>query len=580
MTSVVRFPQINTQSVYAGKIKDWSPQLRAAGKLTGTGDTTELCMKPTNKRPESPDVVRRFRASLQPEAGRKRIFYGKAGDPHLQWADNMAHGVSTQSSENSGVLLNPKPKTLYRQRLEDRKEDLYASHIRAPLGKSHDQSPGLPVQHTQHPDFFTFGIATEIDIGASGLINPDKNYQQVEDESAIGHKLYVKTHMDYDVGERINRSYTCPNFNPDKIYGIPTPHCENGREVRQTLKWLQQDDKMSKIVSERVDNFRERTQPQLGKVHDPIKDTLKVPHDHTFGVLLKADEYGAGDLLHDRFPGSYLRGKDQQRGILAAARQHLKKANYHHFPDLLAAFRFYDKDNCGKISISGLREVCVEFNLPLAPEILEQVFDYCDVNRDGLIDYIEFANFLNWKDKMDLGIPYSEDLPSQSSDFVQKSPQSSDSTARRLKKQIDIAVGNHKTSAGMINAVVGGVSSKDFRTYGVPTIRIDLAAPRIKRICDHKNYGDESNSYGLLNPSIYSQKGVYEKDFLIPRSFEEIKSIFENIGVRMTGQTYEDVYNMAASRHPKGHVSVESFRNILDELQESQLQSGNHPLAI
>lgn len=65
--------------------------------------------------------------------------------------------------------------------------------------------------------------------------------------------------------------------------------------------------------------------------------------DHTFGILVKPDEYGAGDLLHQRTPGEYLRGKDRQRGILAAIRQHLKKANYHNFDDLVQAFKFYDK---------------------------------------------------------------------------------------------------------------------------------------------------------------------------------------------------------------------------------------------
>jgi hypothetical protein len=68
-----------------------------------------------------------------------------------------------------------------------------------------------------------------------------------------------------------------------------------------------------------------------------------VPYDHTFGVLYKPDEYGAGDLIHYRVPGDYLRGRDQQRGLVAAMRQHLKKLNYHTFPDLVKAFRFYDK---------------------------------------------------------------------------------------------------------------------------------------------------------------------------------------------------------------------------------------------
>lgn len=31
--------------------------------------------------------------------------------------------------------------------------------------------------------------------------------------------------------------------------------------------------------------------------------------------------------------------------------------------------------------------------------------DYCDNNNDGRIDYNEFVNFLNWKDKMPSSIP-------------------------------------------------------------------------------------------------------------------------------------------------------------------------------
>lgn len=50
-----------------------------------------------------------------------------------------------------------------------------------------------------------------------------------------------------------------------------------------------------------------------------------------------------------------------------------------------------------------LRDACFQFNLPVEPELLEQLMDTCDVNRDGQIDYVEFSNFLNWKDKMDSG---------------------------------------------------------------------------------------------------------------------------------------------------------------------------------
>ena len=35
----------------------------------------------------------------------------------------------------------------------------------------------------------------------------------------------------------------------------------------------------------------------------------------------------------------------------------------------------------------------------------------------------------------------------------------------------------------------------------------------------------------------------------------------------MTAETFDKIFAEAAARHPQGKVSVESFRNILDEIQ-------------
>ena len=110
--------------------------------------------------PPSPDVIRRFRATVRPDAGEMRIFYGKASDPHLVWAKNMSHGITTQPSYFAKDLCNPRPKSLFQQGTIDRKEAHYASHIVAPLGRSHNQAAGLP-KHL-NPVEFTFGIPTEL----------------------------------------------------------------------------------------------------------------------------------------------------------------------------------------------------------------------------------------------------------------------------------------------------------------------------------------------------------------------------------------------------------------------------------
>lgn len=48
----------------------------------------------------------------------------------------------------------------------------------------------------------------------------------------------------------------------------------------------------------------------------------------------------------------------------------------------------------------------------------------------------------------------------------------------------------------------------------------------------------------------------------------------------MTGETFENFYDEAAKKHPKGFVSVESFRNVLDERQALAVNSGAHAFAV
>lgn len=53
------------------------------------------------------------------------------------------------------------------------------------------------------------------------------------------------------------------------------------------------------------------------------------------------------------------------------------------------------------------------------------------------------------------------------SDLQPKSPQSAESTPRILQKQIDKAIGDHRTQSSMINAVVGRVSTQGNLLYHI-----------------------------------------------------------------------------------------------------------------
>ncbi|XP_010083815.1 PREDICTED: EF-hand domain-containing family member B, partial [Pterocles gutturalis] len=563
-----------------------------AGKLFPIGDTAASCLTEVLPRPITPTTVRKFRNTTNPGPGVERIFYGRAGDPDI--AAYLTHGIESRASLSAASLINPLPKSYFQQKIQDKKEAIYFSNRQAPLGTSHDQSSmlpkGLDIINT------TFGTKVIRDIPAGELINPPKTSEEVDKESREGHDLYIVSHNDYYVGEAINRKYDSPNFSKSFVYGIETPHFEDGRNVSKSLNWLcdLQSKRAAKIVSKQSDDFKEKFQPQLGKVLDPIAETMNVPPGHTFGMLLRPDEYGVGDHLHCRVPREFLRGKDRERAVLTAVRQILKKANFENFDVLLEAFRHYDKNGDGMIDKDDLRKSCLQLNLNLDDELLDSLFDYCDLDKDGQINHLEFANFLNWKDKMSVK-EFEEkiitkgkkrDAPVLPEDtktndetllkqevLVLKEPGNSEETLKTLTRSTDRVFTNYQTTSSQYNAVVGGLPTTCYPVCGVPTIRSDIPAPQIRCISDRTNYGDQANIYALLTPSVFSQKGVYERDLFKTRPKAEIAQILHNIGVDISDEKFDKIWKQACMKHQREEVCVESIRNVLDEIHGSHTRT-------
>ncbi|XP_036617657.1 EF-hand domain-containing family member B [Trichosurus vulpecula] len=586
-------PPDNIRPIYLGKFFDRNPSWRCAGKLIPVGYRAETCLTEKWPPPLTPPTERKFYKARYPDPGTKRIFYGRADDPDVS---HLIHGKKTDRSLKVSSLVNPPPITTFQQRFKERKESIYISNRRAPLGRSHDQTQNLP--ECLDTVNTTFGVPVLRETTARDIVNPPKSSQQVFEEANQGHDLYVVSHNDYDVGEMKNRKYNPASFYRFQTYGGEMPHFNDGRTMAKSLHWLheQQMKKGSKIVSKRVDDFNEKFQHKLGKVWDPIAETMNVPLGHTFGMFLRPDDYGAGDLIYNRLPGQCLRGKDREQAVFAAVRQHLKKVNYRNFDTLLEAFRHFDRKGDGLIDKEELQRACYQMNLELDEALLDELFNYCDLDNDGKINYQEFTNFLNWKDKMPIkefeekilirGKKMSEDpqcppitgteLEGQVAplikpeDIVQEEPGKSMKTPRTLSRPTDKVFADYKTSSSQINSVVGGVSPMSIPTCGVPTIRSDIPAPRFRSITDRTDYGDSGNAYTLLHPSIFSEKGVFERDFFKARSKDEIARILRNIGVSLTDENFEHVWNLASKKHHKGEVCVESVRNVLDEMQHTK----------
>ncbi|KAE8596682.1 hypothetical protein XENTR_v10016198 [Xenopus tropicalis] len=217
-----------------------------------------------------------------------------------------------------------------------------------------------------------------------------------------------------------------------------------------------------------------------------------------------------------------------------------------------------------------------------------QLGKYCEVDKDGLINFADFIRFVNWKDKMaveeleerlyrhgkkhvtwspDSSIKRHQERTDESSETECPKEAASEQPLKILSKVANEALDNYRTTSSQISAVVGGPGFHSYRPCGLPSIRTDITPPHFRRLTDKTNYGDESSVFGLLCPSVFSQHMIYEDEFFKSRSKKEIAQILNNIGVFISGEDFEELWQKAAKEHPKGEVSVESIRYVLDAMK-------------
>jgi len=101
------------------------------------------------------------------------------------------------------------------------------------------------------------------------------------------------------------------------------------------------------------------------------------------------------------------------------------------------------------------------------------------------------------------------------------------------------------------------------RVFGVPSLRKDIIAPKIKSVADKNNYGDEFGAQDVLYPEQYAFDAVEEKDFLKIRAADEIRKIFAEIGITVTEEEFLSI--SAEAEKIFGGLSVDSFRTVYNK---------------
>lgn len=292
----------------------------------------------------------------------------------------------------------------------------------------------------------------------------------------------------------MDRRYDSKHYSSNKVFGVRTEHDISGSQTKSSLVVPDKD-----VDNERVARFQQRRKDLIGIPLDPIKDSMKVSEDHCFGLVELPDDHDVAYLLHKGSFDVFKTSLQNINGIIKNVRLSLKKANYCKFESLQ---RTFSNDRPARV-LHNLQK-CL---FPISDDQLASILVFF-TDENGQVDTKNFLNALDWR--LPLTIP--ENFAQNAVDEV--------STARNYLSKMSDAIDDELNST----------YTKDWNIYGVPSLRSDLPPPRIRRVADKNNYGDEGTAGVLTNPSIMEAHGVFTSDLYEPRTMTDILSLYKAIG--------------------------------------------------
>jgi hypothetical protein len=266
---------------------------RAAGKIpveNHLDEGTHYCLNVEN-RPPTPPNIQRLRKSYYAEPGMIVNHHGLIED--CKKLDRMyRHGVTTHDSEHVDVAFQ-KLDAYAEQRLEKR-ESIYESRRREPLGKPYSRGHVLPAQ-TKEPKF-SFGVTSRSSESAKNLIYP----LPTVDESAFTDQ-YIRSHGSWRPGEQKDRKYAwgSTGIDPNRHkFGKLAPELEYNGVGLVLNPGMDDAVPKTRLGSQPVEQMK-NTKDQLGRCRNLGLGAK--PEKRVFGVKGAMDEWGAAECLAGRY---------------------------------------------------------------------------------------------------------------------------------------------------------------------------------------------------------------------------------------------------------------------------------------
>lgn len=130
-----------------------------------------------------------------------------------------------------------------------------------------------------------------------------------------------------------------------------------------------------------------------------------------------------------------------------------------------------------------IQEIAFQFSLPLTFDMLDMLIRWCTMDPSGGVAYQDLVLLINWNE------PPSEEVVSRLAECApvtrekEKTPVPGSQTPDKLRVSREF---DYLTSSQLHSGNLREIPTREYRAFGVPTIRTDLPAPRLKRVSDNK----------------------------------------------------------------------------------------------
>ena len=298
---------------------DGTPFLPAAG-LGATRDealnTAERILKPDIYAPEAPvpEELKKWRKQMEP--GQVCLHPGVADDADHERLE--VYGKADPVGVKVHEVLNIAPKSYLIEKATEKKESIYLSHKREPLGKPYVRGHVLPGEFASGEKGFGRACPQDVSGDQSKWLLHPKERVVPEDER----QLYVKSHANYDPGEQRHRGYNWVNekgpIDPALFrFGMKAKDgMLNG--VGKAMNPALDDDykRPAIVVDKKLEDFRVVASEKIGQIKNLGFGPKTVGPAHVYGMPSQSGpEWGVRECIGNYTPEEQEPDPDLGRSI-------------------------------------------------------------------------------------------------------------------------------------------------------------------------------------------------------------------------------------------------------------------------